>query len=512
MNSHGPTSVYSLDHVADDELHASTRRLVAGSAQLLAALLAHLGEVEARGIHRERACASLYTYCIYELRMSEDAAFRRARAAKIARQFPVLFERIAAGEIHLTGVLLLGPLLTEANHLELLARAKHRTKKEIVRLVRTLSPVPDVPPVVEPLGPQQDGAGAGRATWSRWMQALCSIRELPPGDRPKDWMAAKAVESHADVPTATVDSNADDARLGSLMNATSTDEPVHESKEKSTVGRARESTEESDCAHIGGAESFARQLLRATPEPARQRYKVQFTATQEYVDLLDEAKDLLAHAVPSRSLEEVHLRAMRALVTELRKRKNAVSDDPRPRAIEDDRARGAGPRAEHSDPRAGESAVDETAAESWDVAASGVHPTPADDADDGTAAPRQRGRYVPAAIRRAVWARDGARCTYVDARGHRCRETGRLELHHEAPYARGGPPTESNLCLRCRAHNDLAAERDFGRDFMARKKGMTLPHELFDKVSAPVEPLASRGPVTLRYRAGNPRGNPRRRG
>jgi hypothetical protein len=166
MNTPSPVSVYSLDHVADDELHASTRRLVAGSNQLLAALLAHLGEVEARGIHRERACSSLYTYCIFELRMSEDVAFRRARAAKIARQFPMLFEQIAAGEIHLTGVLLLGPLLTEENHLELLARAKHRTKKEIARLARSLSPLPDVPPVVEPLGPAQDGAGPAPATWS----------------------------------------------------------------------------------------------------------------------------------------------------------------------------------------------------------------------------------------------------------------------------------------------------------------------------------------------------------
>jgi hypothetical protein len=52
-------SVYSLGHVSDDELHQSTRRLVGRSNQLLAALLAHLGEVEARGIHREQSCASL---------------------------------------------------------------------------------------------------------------------------------------------------------------------------------------------------------------------------------------------------------------------------------------------------------------------------------------------------------------------------------------------------------------------------------------------------------------------
>ena len=41
-----------------------------------------------------------------------------------------------------------------------------------------------------------------------------------------------------------------------------------------------------------------------------QRYKVQFTATQEYIDLLEHARDLLSHAVPDRSLEEVHLRTL----------------------------------------------------------------------------------------------------------------------------------------------------------------------------------------------------------
>jgi hypothetical protein len=161
-----PPSPYSLEHVSDDNLHIGTRRLIGRSNQLLAALLAHLAEVEARGIHRERACASLYTYCIYELRMSEDEAFRRVRASKIARQFPILFEQVAAGEIHLTGILLLGPHLTEGNHRDLLARAKHRTKKEIERLVRRINPLPDVPALVEPLGPAPRAVIAS-PTWSQ---------------------------------------------------------------------------------------------------------------------------------------------------------------------------------------------------------------------------------------------------------------------------------------------------------------------------------------------------------
>ena len=97
-----PGGAPTFAQVSDDELLANTRRLVGKSNQLLAALLAHLAEVEARGVHRSRRCASLYTYCIYELRFSEDAAARRSAAARFAKEFPALLDAVAAGELHLT--------------------------------------------------------------------------------------------------------------------------------------------------------------------------------------------------------------------------------------------------------------------------------------------------------------------------------------------------------------------------------------------------------------------------
>jgi hypothetical protein len=143
-----------LAGLTDAELLTATRRLVGRSNQLLASLLAHLAEVEARGIHRARACASLYTYCIYELRFSEDEAFRRVSAARLVRRFPALLDAVAAGELHLTGLLMLGPHLTPDNLVEVLALAKHRTKKELTRLVRSLDPLPEVPSRIEPSAPR----------------------------------------------------------------------------------------------------------------------------------------------------------------------------------------------------------------------------------------------------------------------------------------------------------------------------------------------------------------------
>jgi hypothetical protein len=96
------------------------------------------------------------------------------------------------------------------------------------------------------------------------------------------------------------------------------------------------------------------------------------------------------------------------------------------------------------------------------------------------AVPRRRGRYVPAAIRRAVFERDEARCTFTDDSGRRCLETHRIELHHLLAFARGGESTEQNLTLRCRAHNALAAEDDFGRDLVEAARA-SAPHDPWPK-------------------------------
>jgi hypothetical protein len=72
-------------------------------------------------------------------------------------------------------------------------------------------------------------------------------------------------------------------------------------------------------------------------------------------------------------------------------------------------------------------------------------------------------RHVPAAVRRAVYERDGGRCRYVDDQGRRCSAREGLELHHRHPFALGGRHTVDGMALLCRTHNGLLAEIDFGR-------------------------------------------------
>jgi hypothetical protein len=234
---------------------------------------------------------------------------------------------------------MLGPHLTKENISQVLLRAKYRTKKEIARLVRELDPLPEVPPRIEPLGPAPARRVSGAPTWQAFVRSLCPVRELSPGDRPSDWMEDEN-EGEAVAPAGF--SLSDGEVVSASVDASGQTPP---------------------------AESLSPQC-----------YKVQFTAGEEYVKLVEEAQALLSHSVPRATLDEIQLRAMRALVTELKRRKHAVVARPQSRAE---------PKVEvkhpQSDAEPGQSQVE-------------------------SKSPRRRGRHVPAAVRRAVFERDEGRC------------------------------------------------------------------------------------------------------
>jgi len=91
------------------------------------------------------------------------------------------------------------------------------------------------------------------------------------------------------------------------------------------------------------------------------------------------------------------------------------------------------------------------------------------------ASPKNGSRYVPAALRRQIWERDGGRCTFVAEDGTRCATTHRLEIHHDIPFALGGPTDAASCRLMCKGHNDLMARRDFGDELMDRVAGRARP-------------------------------------
>src|SRR2546426_4423089 len=83
---------YSLSHLSDQDLLRDLAQLVAQDPTTTAALLAHIAEVDTRRLYLPAAYPSMYAYCVHELHLSEDSAYRRITAARVARQFPVVVE------------------------------------------------------------------------------------------------------------------------------------------------------------------------------------------------------------------------------------------------------------------------------------------------------------------------------------------------------------------------------------------------------------------------------------
>ncbi len=164
--------------------------------------------------------------------------------------------------------------------------------------------------------------------------------------------------------------------------------------------------------------------------------RLHVTVSRRVVDKLTAARDALSHALPDASTADVLERALDAfLLADARKRK-AAADRPRPR----------GPAAS--------------------VPAS----DPVGEGGRASATPDTRtSRHVPAEVKRAVWARDEARCQFTLANGGICGSTRWLEIDHVVPVARGGPSTVENTRLLCGLHNQLAARRTFGAGWMRHR-------------------------------------------
>jgi 5-methylcytosine-specific restriction endonuclease McrA len=128
-------SKYSSAHLPDEVLLRDLPKLGARDRETLAEILGKLAEIDSRRLYVPAAYPSMVAYCMGELRLSEDSALKRIRAARAAREFPAILDAIADGRLSLTAVVLLKPHLTEDTADELLAAAENKSKTEVEALV-----------------------------------------------------------------------------------------------------------------------------------------------------------------------------------------------------------------------------------------------------------------------------------------------------------------------------------------------------------------------------------------
>src|SRR5436190_9642922 len=260
----------SLTCLADDELLARIESLAAGERRATAQLIAALAEMERRQLFLPQGCSSLFTYCTQVLHLSESAAYDRMAATRASIRFPEILTRLAAGDVTLTAVRLLIPILTAENVGPLLAQACHRSKRDVEQLVANVRPT------------------AGVATM---------VRKLP---APSHSPVAPALfvdhvtetTGHTSAPLTPAPASAATAAAASTVGPTSSQRAV---------------------------------VIPLAPD----RYRVQFTASRDTYDKLQRARDLLRHVIPDGDPAAVFDRALDALLADLSKKKLAVTGRPR---------------------------------------------------------------------------------------------------------------------------------------------------------------------------------------
>ena len=400
----------SLELVPDDDLLRRLVEILGQSRRVEADLVALIGEVDARRLYAREASPSMFAFCTETLHLSEAAAYLRIAAARASRKHPVLLTMLASGRLHLTAIAKLAPHLTPENRDRLLERAVHRTKRQVEELVAEIAPRPDVPALVRRL-PER-----GPATWAG-QSALAS------SGTPADPATPASPATPADpVTSAILSTLVSPATLAPRTGALPGSAPAVEGELRPDGVESSRSELRPDAVRGSRAElGPERAAPRETIAPlAPGRYKVQFTAGAELRDKLDRLRALMRSSVPDGDLAAI----IDAAVTEKLERLEA-------RRFGRTKA-----------PRKGPSVAQE--------------PPPS--------------RHVPAAVRRAVYERDGGRCRYVDDQGRRCSAREGLEFHHRHPFALGGRHSVDGMALLCRTHNGLLAEIDFGREAVARHR------------------------------------------
>ena len=151
----------SIGQLSDHDLLARVHGAVAHERDATVQLVALLMELDARRLYLAEGCASLFAYCTQVLHLSEHAAYHRIEAARAARRFPVILERLVDGTVNLTAIGLLAPLLTPQNHLELLEAAHHKSKRDVEELVARTRPRPDAPAAIRKIPQPKPPAPSG---------------------------------------------------------------------------------------------------------------------------------------------------------------------------------------------------------------------------------------------------------------------------------------------------------------------------------------------------------------
>jgi hypothetical protein len=282
---------------SDDALLHELHVIVGSHRRVTAELILHLGEVDARRLHVDKGFSSLFSYCVAELRFSEDEACRRIEAARLARRFPAIYPLLETGAVSLTVLGLLKSHLTDENARELLTGVSGSSGRQAKEWLAARFPQPDVPSSIR----------------KQAMRPQLAAAAVSPTDSVQ--VAAAAVS-----PTDSVPNGANlILRAARLEPAPPRAQPA-----PTTPTRAQAAAPPAP--------------TRARVEPLSQdRFLVKFTASRAMRDKLELARDLMRHRNPEGEIAVVLELAVDLLIADLEKKKQGRTSRPqqRPRPAKD---------------------------------------------------------------------------------------------------------------------------------------------------------------------------------
>ena len=170
----------AVEALSSSDLLSATRELIQKSRGVEADLLIHLGEIDERKLYLDHAFPSMFAFCVGEYGFSEGAAYNRIMVARAARRLPAILEAVRSGQVHLAGLRVLAPHLTNENHRSVLAEATGKSKREIEELVARLSPRPPSPTIVRKLPDRPEAPLAAPEALSFAVARPTAPAESPP--------------------------------------------------------------------------------------------------------------------------------------------------------------------------------------------------------------------------------------------------------------------------------------------------------------------------------------------
>ncbi|MFI5006258.1 MAG: hypothetical protein ACHQKZ_02425 [Solirubrobacterales bacterium] len=415
-----------LESIPDDELLHRLAELMSQSRGVEADIVAHIAEVDERRLYAREAFPSMFAYCMSVLHLSEAEAYLRILAARASRRHPILLAMLADGRLHLTAIVRLAPHLTHENRDGILERATHRSKRQILELVAEIAPRPDLP---------------------------VTVRKLPE-------RRTLNTASHPVVPNGI-----DSPVLGLGPDRVAAQEPTPEPNGAAVSAPALQTHALTVGHDVSAVPAWVKTPASPLPPVAASpvcpaaveplspgRYRVQFTASGAFYRKLERLRALMGSRGPDADLAAVLEQAVTEKLERLEARRFARTSAPRKRHAE------------------AETEKTQTAETEPGKAETGKTKTGTKPGGAGSSPSSPSSRHIPAAVRSAVYERDGGRCCYVDKQGRRCPEHKRLEFHHRHPFGLGGNHSVANVSLLCRAHNTFLAECDYGRNAMVRHR------------------------------------------